>query len=362
MDVPFQTSDDSNNHLTTEALTSYINYFDQLAQYETEHISSHLATCNECRILYEEIFDRILNNSHNKHSLSLFNNSLSSTESDEVTFEDISNNFRLTIYKNDAKEFILIFNLIPHSVHNNMIGITIHELHKTFRFLNVDVKKEYKIDLPVETSISSITEIAVDILITTSRTTLPQKAEHRFTLVTFISLLFICGVLIFALIYFFSNKDENNNNEVILMSHTRKEMIEPEKYNKQKNENENISQPSDSALSSEFDSTAIADSLFNINPEDVYVQNDYSSNYILDKNVNVIDASGRGVKIISPKTNDTLSNSIKLRWIDTEKNRAYRINITDNKNHIMYETSIRGNDLIYSGKIETRTLLLEYSC
>ncbi len=351
MDDPILISDESNNHLTTETLTSYINYFDRLSQYEVDHITAHLDKCSDCENKYTEVFDRLLNESKNKHSLSLFNNNISLSESDEVLFEDISNNFRLTIFKNSSDDYILIFNLIPHSVHNNMIRITVHELDKTFRFLNIDVRKEYKVGLPSETLINSITEIEVDILITTSRTTYPKKIEYRFNLITSIALLVICGVLISALIYFFSS-DKDDNNEVVLMTHTRKEMIESEKDRPHESESEMAAQKFDPGLPAEFDSTSIADSIFNIKPEDVNVRNEFSPNYILERNINMVDSTGKVIVIISPKMNDTLYNSIKLSWMDTETNNAYTINIVDNKNRTMYQTTVRGSDLIYSGKLK----------
>ena len=350
MDVNTPTIDDSIKHLTVEAITSYINYFDQLSLFEVEHADNHISKCSECQKKYNEIFDRLLDESYNIHSLSLFNNSLSDSAPNEVSFEDISNNFRMTIYKNNNDDYILIFNLIPHSVHNNMIRIVINELHLTFRFLNIDVRKEYKIDLPVDTLVDSISEIAVDILITTSRTTFPKKSERRFNFVSMIALLFISIVFISSLFYFFNNK-KSNNDEVFLMTHTRKEMLDTDGNRRHQREDESGQQQSNNVESTN-DSTSAVDSVFNTRPEDVKVKNEFSRNYILERNVDIVDTTGKGIAIISPNLDDTLHNSIRLRWMDAGKNIAYGISIVDNKNHIMYKNTIRGNDLIYSGKLK----------
>ena len=96
----------------------------------------------------------------------------------------------------------------------------------------------------------------------------------------------------------------------------------------------------------------MADSIFNVKPEDVKVSNEYSRNYILERDVDIVDTSGKGIVILSPNLGDTLHGAIKLRWIDGGGNNAYKIRIVDNKNRSMYETTIRGNDLIYSGKLK----------
>jgi len=350
MDINTPTVDNSNKHLAVETITSYINYFDQLSLYETEQVNCHLPKCQECQDKYNEIFDKLLEEAHNKHSISLFNNDISKVEPNQVLFEDISNNFRLIIKKNLNDDFILIFNLIPHSVHNNMIRIFINELGQTLRFLNVDVNKEYKIEFPSGTSLNALSEIGADILVTTSRTTFPKTKERRFNLVTTVALVFICGILLMALFYFFNNKKENH--EVILMTHTRKEMLDTDNNGRQKGENKPLQQQNNSLETSKYDSTSSIDSIFNIMPEDVKLRNEFSRNFILERDVDMVDTTGNGIVIISPSIGDTLHNSIKFRWMDMGKNNAYEINIVDNKNQIMYETTIRGNDLIYSGKLK----------
>ncbi len=348
MDVNTPKIDDSNNHLTVETITSYINYFDHLSLYETEQVIGHLSKCLDCQNKFNEIFDKLLDESYNKHSISLFNSDISNLESNEILFEDISSNFRLSIHKNKNDEFILIFNLIPHSVHNNMIRIFINQLGQTFRFLNVDVSKEYKLDLPIETTIDALSEIAVDILITTSRSNFPKIKERRFNLVTTIALLIISGTLLAALFYFFNNKKESH--EVILMTHTRKAMLDNDNQFREKNQSRQ--RQIDSSEPSEFDSISMTDSIFNVKPEDVKISNEFSRNYILERNVDILDTTGKGIVIISPNLEDTLHGAIKLRWIDGGGNNAYKISIVDNKNRSMYETTIRGNDLIYSGKLK----------
>ena len=116
---------------------------------------------------------------------------------------------------------------------------------------------------------------------------------------------------------------------------------------------EKFSQPqNNSSENLKSDSTSYIDSLFNIRPEDVKLRNEFSRNFILERDVDMVDTTGKAIIIISPNIGDTLHSSIKFRWMDVGKNNAYKINIVDNKNQIVYETTIRGNDLIYSGKLK----------
>ncbi len=347
----YTSSPASNAHLTDKQINSYINYLGILPEYETDQVENHINICAECKEKFNVLFDKILDESVNKHSISLFNNSVKNGEGEHAIFDDISNNFRLTISKKNDDKFYLVFNLIPQSVHNNMIRIIVHELNLTFRFLNVDVSKEYNLPLPPETTIDSLSEISVDILISTTNE-FPAKVKRSKNFVYLIAGLIILVGTVFIISLFYLIKENESGDEVVLTQHTRKEMIESanDKNPETPNEMNGIDENANSERNN--DSTATADTVIKLKPEDIKIENEFSNNYALDRNINMVDTTGKNIVIISPANNDTVSNSIRFNWRDTEKNNAYKINIVNNKNNLIYETSIRGNDLNYSGRLK----------
>ncbi len=303
--------DDSRKHLSTAAISQFVNSSNELTENELEFIGEHLNKCKNCRENLNNIFDEALDK--NKTTFE-FNVNLSTRNL--LNFTDNEKQIDGIISK-ENDEFYLTFLKLPSYLENENIRISLASENLIIRITPVNLNKKYKIDTDNDIDLRDITKVNIDFII--------KHVKRSVSLKNKVYKYWYTYTVIIALVVYLLIFQPNKNNPVqpakeiipkpniIIDTPVVKKVPKIDTVISKKEIAEQPKSPLQTKLAPEFKNNSKLEGLVN----------KFKDNGI----------------IINPAIGDTLKKQIYFKWAPLETE-TYDMTIVDNKNNEIWSKEL----------------------
>jgi hypothetical protein len=325
--------DPSGEHLTDEAISGIISQTELFNDADLEQIESHLYFCSECYSKYELLFDSNIEQSDNKFMFPLSFKENELLESDEALFVNEEDTVSLLIKKEEDLKYSFLITVIPPAVLGQNFRITISELDAVIRIPAVKKNKVYHFTSVMSIEVNKISSMFIEGALTKTFIK-PEiiKRERKIPTAWYLGGIGILALVIISIILMRSTSDDLDQTPV-----TGTEIIEPETaINTQTDVKQEELSPEDSAL------------INKLAAEDVQVATVFSNNSVLEE---MAEELGENIVLISPAYGEAITVPVTFKWRSVKGNQ-FRLAIVNNKNKSMYDRTIIGTEITYSGTLQ----------
>jgi hypothetical protein len=315
--------DESQNHLSDNTISDYINSFSSLTRKETRFIENHINSCNECSSRFNLLFDENFESGQNRKKIEITPEKLSAEDSDYKKFAETESGIEFSIRKENS-DLVLIFLRTGKELQNCNCRLSNPEIGTIIRIVSLEAGKKYKIPA-FSADIFSTIPFEID-YIKSPLSEVPYKRQSNkiFWTVAIISVAIIAAVTLF---YLLSPSQPDQRL-------TKKTQLNAETTDK------NIPEIHDTLLNEQIKKIPVP-----IPPE-------FAINYTLENSLNRNLRSASQLKLITPPAGDTVRTHLHFKWTPVEDVTEYYIEIVDNKNRLIWEKLVDYNEVTFLEKID----------
>lgn len=324
--------DKTNNHLSPDLLSEYVNLPDLLSDKEKLSISHHLAECTLCSNLYNRIFDETFEQNANKNSVILFKQP--GEEGETAVFRSGDSLVEVELTRLGPADYNLGFTSLPSWLKTEKAALNTYS-ECLVRMLSVDTATMYLISSVNDLmKLDSIELISLKVPVIISELKKSGRTGRDKNYFRYAALVIILSALA-IFIYYTLRTGEKLQNQGEPAGITADVTPDQKSVNKTDTNSETI--PDESENSSSTNSDMVSDS---------FAENQKLEDFISSsKSVNPV------VEIIAPSGGTEVKMPVRFEWMTSKKNITLRFVILTNREIPVYERLISGRELTIDTKL-----------
>lgn len=327
--------DRTNNHLSIQSISSYINLPEILNDKEKEFIRDHLTECKTCTDSYELIFDETLELDGKKNIINLFRQS-ENKEEETAVYRSKNNRVEIEVTRLSKNDFNLRFRSLPAGLIKEKAALNAGERH-FLRILSMDTDTVFIVhsddDVMEFDSFDLISVTVADEVPVIKHDDRPDKIKRYYWYAA--ASIIIGAVLIIYLTLRPGITEQNRNQRIELLTDSTPGTEPVVQSTTTKSENTEEVSENDP----DKDQSASAKNIFAVNEK---LENILGRNKI----------NNPLVALVSPAVGTTVKMPVTFEWLTSRKNVTLKFVILTNHNIPVYNNLINGRELTIDTKLD----------
>lgn len=328
--------DETNHHLSLQAIATYINLYDTLSDKERLFITNHLEVCRECTDSFNLVFDEDLELDGMKNVISLFRQ-LEGNGDEAVTFRSADSLVEVEITRLSKNDFNLRFVSLPSRLKLERAALKVNAKY-IFRVLSMDIETMFIIHS--EEDIMNFDSF--ELVSLTAPPVIPVISEPEPIVRSSINFKYVAAAIIIvlaAVIIYFTLKSGSNVTDQTLTQQTNAG-VTPEENQPGK------SKPVPLDQTQPEEQNVNQNKLPPRNVSDVF-----GANADFENLMKIVNGNTR-VRIIAPAIGSDVQMPVTFEWIPPGKNITMKFEIYSNQNSSVYSSLINGRELTIDRKLD----------
>jgi hypothetical protein len=325
--------DNTNNHLSSDLLSEYVNLPDLLSDKEKTGISTHLAECTLCSDSFNRIFDEIFEQNVNKNSVTLFKQP-DDEGGENAVFRSADSLVEVELTQLGPAEYNLRFTSLPSWLKNEKAALNADSVN-IVRMLAVDTTTMYLIssvnELMKQGSLELISLKAPVVISELKKSGRTIRDKNYFRYAALVIILSAVGIFIYYTL---------RTGEKLQIQD------EPAGITNDVTPGQNSVNKTDST------SKTAPEKVENVSPTNSDVGgNVFAENGKLEGFISSSNKINPGVEIISPSGGTEVKMPVRFEWMTSKKNITLKFVILTNREIPVYERLISGRELTLDTKL-----------
>ena len=322
--------DDSKKHLSLNAISQFVNSYNELNENEKKFLKEHLNDCKICKENLNKKFDEEINKAKTSYEINV-----NLSTKNHLNFTEKEMNIEGIVSKDDGTFYLTFINL-PHYLVRQNIRLTFPSNDLVVRVVAAELAKKYKISTTDDINFRNNLKVSLAVKITDSKNSgLSPKNKYRYLYAS------AAAVLIILTIYLLiANPEQSEENRI-------KEIEKPALIIN----TDSVSDKQDTIQ--KMDTLKPTEQKIEVagqnNPQQkVKIPPEFKDNVSLEKLVKRDEEKGI---IISPEIGDTTKKQITFKWSPLEAN-EYDVSIVNNKNDEIWGKTLEDTRLTLYQKLD----------